>query len=89
MLLNHGTAGAPYRKWTGVHWRLISLAELGIEPTMERMRELTDLVLTWLSGMTSADDFPRRHASIEGNALAACCRLGRRTTRGPRGWPGC
>jgi hypothetical protein len=79
-LLRHGTEGHPYRKWTGVHWRLISLAELGIDPTMERVRELTDLVLTWLSGATYPKNkgLPRRHASIEGNALAACCRLGRR-----------
>ena len=80
MLLRHGTAGHPYRKWTGVHWRLISLAELGIDPTVERVRELTDLVLTWLSRVTYPENeaLPRRHASIEGNALAACCRLGRR-----------
>ena len=80
VLLRHGTAGHPYRKWTGVHWRLISLAELGIDPTVERVRELTDLVLTWLSRVTYPENeaLPRRHASIEGNALAACCRLGRR-----------
>ena len=48
-LLRHGTEGHPYRKWTGVHWRLISLAELGVDPALERVRELTDLVLTWLS----------------------------------------
>ncbi|HSU36061.1 MAG TPA: hypothetical protein VLJ88_10415 [Propionibacteriaceae bacterium] len=79
-LLRHGTEGHPYRKWTGVHWRLISLAELGVDPTLERVQELTDLVLTWLSGVSypEGEGLPRRHASIEGNALAACCRLGRR-----------
>jgi hypothetical protein len=79
-LLRHGTEGHPYRKWTGVHWRLISLAELGVEPSLARVQELTDLVLIWLSGVTYPKDegLPRRHASIEGNALAACCRLGRR-----------
>ena len=45
-LLWHRTEGHPYRKWTGVHWRLISLAELGVDPALERVRELTDLVLT-------------------------------------------
>jgi hypothetical protein len=44
-LLRHGTEGHPYRKWTGVHWRLISLAELGVEPSLARVQELTDLVV--------------------------------------------
>ena len=80
ILLHHKTVGHPYRKWTGVHWRLIALAELGVDPAVERVRELTDLVLTWLSGVTypENEELPRRHASIQGNALAACCRLGRR-----------
>ncbi len=26
----------PYRKWTGAHWRLVSLAELGIPPPEPR-----------------------------------------------------
>ena len=79
-LLWHQTEGHPYRKWTGVHWRLISLAELGVDPALDRVHELTDLVLSWLSRSVypKDDGLPRRHASIEGNALAACCRLGRR-----------
>ena len=31
ILLHHKTVGHPYRKWTGVHWRLIALAELGVD----------------------------------------------------------
>ena len=62
-----------------------------VDPAVERWLELTDLVLTWLSGVTypENEELPRRHASIQGNALAACCRLGGGTTRGPRSWPGC
>jgi hypothetical protein len=47
---------------------------------LKRVHELTDYVLDWLSRSTYPKDkgLPLRHASIEGNALAACCRLGRR-----------
>ncbi len=73
--------GHPYRKWTGAHWRLVSLAEL--EPAGDpRVGSAADRVLAWLtgpghrSGVKVIDGLARRCASQEGNALAACCRLG-------------
>ncbi|OLC23810.1 MAG: hypothetical protein AUG06_11260 [Actinobacteria bacterium 13_1_20CM_2_65_11] len=69
----------PYGKWTGAHWRLVSLVELGIPPTDTRARAAAKTVLDWIA----APSLPhvvagkeRRHASVEGNALAVSCRLG-------------
>ena len=72
----------PYRKWTGAHWRLVSLVELAIPPREPRAVAAAGHVLAWLAsparrvprigGLARA----RAHASVEGNALAACCRLG-------------
>ena len=70
----------PYRKWTGAHWRLVSLAELGIPPGEPRAAAAADHVLSWLARpgrrVPQTSGLARAHASIEGNALAACCRLG-------------
>jgi len=70
----------PYRKWTGAHWRLVSLAELAVPPGEARVVAAAQHVLDWLARpgrrMRATTGLPRSHASIEGNALAACCRLG-------------
>ena len=70
----------PYRKWTGAHWRLVSLTELAIPPHEPRAVAAASNVLAWLTrpGRRTAviGGLARPHASIEGNALAACCRLG-------------
>ena len=67
----------PYRKWTGAHWRLVSLAELAIPPREPRAVAAAGHVLAWLaSPRRRIGGLTRAHASIEGNALAACCRLG-------------
>jgi hypothetical protein len=72
----------PYQKWTGAHWRLVSLAELGIPSGFRPAVKATDLVLKWLLGEAHLRNVPkineryRRCASQEGNALAACSRLG-------------
>ncbi|HSS60423.1 MAG TPA: hypothetical protein VLK30_03080 [Candidatus Limnocylindrales bacterium] len=69
----------PYSKWKGAHWRLVSLVELGVAKTNPAARAAARTVLDWIA----APDEPRivgglerRHASMEGNALAVCCRLG-------------
>ena len=69
----------PYSKWKGAHWRLVSLVELGVPRTNRAARAAADTVLDWIA----RPDTPlvikgreRRHASMEGNALACCCRLG-------------
>jgi hypothetical protein len=70
----------PYRKWTGAHWRLVSLTELGIPPAEPRAVAAAGQVLTWLTSNRRRPvvigGLTRCCASIEGNALAACCRLG-------------
>lgn len=72
----------PYQKWTGAHWRLVSLVELGIPPDHPKALAAANQVLEWLTsddhlrGIKKIHGLTRQHASVEGNALAVCCRLG-------------
>ena len=62
------------------HWRLVSLAQLAIPPGEPRAVAAAGHVLAWLAvpgrRARQIGGLARAHASIEGNALAACCRLG-------------
>ena len=77
-----GFGGHPYRKWGGVHWRLVSLVELAVPAGDPRVVAAADRELAWLTGGAhrragkEIDGLTRICASLEGNALAACCRLG-------------
>lgn len=74
--------GHPYRKWSGAHWVLVTLAELGYPVGDNTLVPLCEQTLQWLF----SDDYlrtlgkvrglPRLHASIEGNALWAVLSLG-------------
>jgi hypothetical protein len=81
-LPNGGFGGHVYRKWTGAHWRLVSLVELGVPAGEPRLLAAANRVLDWLTGephrrtIQEVDGLTRRCASQEGNALAVCCRLG-------------
>src|SRR6266850_1851944 len=69
----------PYSKWEGSHWRLVSLVELGVPPTSRAARAAANDVLAWIAEPSKPVVIAgreRRHASMEGNALAVCCRLG-------------
>jgi hypothetical protein len=72
----------PYSKWTGAHWRLVSLVELGIPAAEPRAMAAAEAVLNWLatdehrSSVPRIEGLARAHASQEGNALAVCVRLG-------------
>jgi hypothetical protein len=69
----------PYSKWTGAHWRLVSLVELGVPATDAKARAAAKTVLDWIAAPSVPQVVAgkeRRHASMEGNALAVCCRLG-------------
>lgn len=72
----------PYRKWTGAHWRLISLVELGVPAGEPRALAGAEQILGWLARPERIQGVPVVHgvarccASVEGNALAVCCRLG-------------
>lgn len=77
-----GFGNHPYRKWTGAHWRLISLVELEV-PRDPRVMVALDRELDWLTGRgrlsrfrPAADGLIRSDASIEGSGLAVACRLG-------------
>ena len=78
-LLGAPLRGHPYgNKWKGAHWRLVSLVELGATQAPE-LRPLIDQVLSWIAAPRPhvvVADRERRHASMEGNALAVCSRLG-------------
>jgi hypothetical protein len=77
-----GFGGHPYKKWTGAHWRLVSLVELGVPAGEPRLLAAAETVLAWLTGqgrrrgLKVVDGLVRRCASQEGNALAVCCRIG-------------
>ena len=77
-----GFGGHPYRKWTGAHWRLVSLVELDVPAGHPQALAAAETVLAWLTGkghrrgVKVIDGLARRCASQEGNALAVCCRLG-------------
>lgn len=72
----------PYRKWSGAHWRLVSLVELGVPPGEPTLIAAAGTVLDWLtgdehrSGIQEINGLTRRCASQEGNAIAVACRLG-------------
>jgi hypothetical protein len=71
----------PYSKYTGAHWRIVSMVELEVPPGEPRAMEAADQVLRWLAApqrrkATIVNGLPRRCGSMEGNALAACSRLG-------------
>jgi hypothetical protein len=77
----------PYQKWTGAHWRLVALVELGLPAGEPRALQALETVLAWLTGEAHRREIrtihgrTRRCASQEGNALAVCCRLGRARDR--------
>src|SRR5438105_1233018 len=77
LLVTH--RGHPYgNKWRGAHWRLVSLVELGMGPE-PAVLSAVEQVLGWIAVPRPHEvnaGLERRHASMEGNALAVCCRLG-------------
>lgn len=92
LLRGHGRDGSfgvhPYSKWTGAHWRLVALVELGVPRNEPTARAAAKSVLDWVAAPSMPlmiDGRERRHASMEGNALAVCCRLGMARDRRVRG----
>jgi len=69
-----------YRKWTGAHWRLVSLVELGVPRGEPRAVAAADTVLAALTSsrrrIPVVGGLVRSCASVEGNALAVASRLG-------------
>jgi hypothetical protein len=83
-----GFGGHPYHKWTGVHWRLVSLVELGVPSGVDSVYAALNRDLDWVvaDGAPTArmliDGVQRFHGSIYGNPLACAVRLG--VARDPR-----
>jgi hypothetical protein len=77
-----GFGGHSYSKWGGAHWRLVSLVELEAPADDPRVAAAAERVLNWLSGPghrragKEVGGLMRVCASLEGNGLAACSRLG-------------
>ena len=77
----------PYAKWHGVHWRLVSLADLELPTDDAGVRSLLDegieRELTWIAKPARLDAIPRldglyrSDASMEGNAVHVASRFGR------------
>ena len=75
----------PYRKWLGLHWRLVSLAdfELPAGPAIRtKLHEGIDRELNWIANPRHLDAIPkidglyRSDASMEGNGLYSASRFG-------------
>src|SRR5437868_12090492 len=79
----------PYRKWWGLHWRLVSLAYFALPvdraDTRAKLDEAIDVELDWIANPRRLDA-PQRlredglylsDASMEGNGLYVASRLGR------------
>ena len=77
-----GFGGHPYKKWTGAHWRLVSMVELAIPAGHPAALRALETVFDWLTGAAHRDAIVTKEgrtyrcASQEGNALAVACRLG-------------
>ncbi|MFF0340416.1 hypothetical protein [Kribbella sp. NPDC004875] len=70
-----------YRKWTGAHWRIVSLVELEVPPGEPRAVEAAEYDLAEVTrslkyGVGVVDGLVRRCASVEGNTLTRDRRLG-------------
>jgi hypothetical protein len=71
----------PYLKWSGSHWRLVALADLGAQPSAAELDKGVTQVLGWLTGPEHRkvrrlrSGLPLPHASQEGNAVYACTTL--------------
>jgi hypothetical protein len=82
LLDNLDDTGRAYRKWTGAHWILSLLADLGCPPGDESLRPLMEQTFsTWLSQahekhILEIAGRTRRCASQEGNAVWSSLRLG-------------
>ena len=77
-----GFGGHPYHKWTGVHWRLVSLVELGVPagaaPAMAALNRDLDWIVKEGAPLARMriEGLQRFHGSMYGNPLACAVRLG-------------
>jgi len=80
-LLDFPTAH-PYAKWWGTHWRLVALADLCVPAGTPPLKAGVEQELQWVTSpqhgkrITVIDGLVRVCASMEGNAVYACSKLG-------------
>ena len=74
---------SPYAEWTGAHWRLVSLVDLGVPATDPRIGAAAEYELAWIvrqgpycDKSAPAVGLTRVCGSIGGNALAVASVLG-------------
>lgn len=72
---------APYQKWNGAHWVLVTLAELHYPQGDPRIAPLFDRVHDWIDSNETAPEAPehgryRVHASMHGNVVWSAVTLG-------------
>ncbi len=69
-----------YKKWAGATWRLVSAVELGVPPKNEAAHRAANFVLSQLPYLRTEPHQVRGrfrvHASVIGNPLGVCARLG-------------
>jgi hypothetical protein len=69
-----------YKKWAGATWRLVSAVELGVAPESPAARRAAEHVLSQLPHASvephQVHGRYRVHASVLGNPLGVCARLG-------------
>jgi hypothetical protein len=69
-----------YKKWAGATWRLVSAVELQVPPRSPAARRAANYVLSHVPLSRSEPHVvrgtPRLHASVIGNPLGCCARLG-------------
>jgi len=77
-----GFGGHPYHKWTGVHWRLVSLVELGVPAATPAVMAALNRDLDWIVAAEAPTarmliaGVQRVHASMHANSIACATRLG-------------
>ena len=81
-----GPSISPYRKWAGLHWRLVSLADFALPLDAADVRTRLDTAigreLDWIADPRRLEAIPRiaglyrADASMEGNAVYAASRFG-------------
>ncbi len=60
--------GHPYAKWTGAHWRLVSLIELGLPAGHPQAIVAAQTVLDWLTSRGH-----RAHVPMRAGPVSCCC----------------
>ena len=90
---NVGSMPHPYRKWTGGHWRLVSLMDLGVPPEIDSVRPTVERIFGWLTSKSHLSNvpviagLPRRWARRRATRWRSPSTSGSSTTLAPEASP--